>query len=150
MERTKSAPTVQRAFLASVPASKANPPRRARRIGRRGKRRSARGMGVAYSLSRVRAGRDVGNICSARKRAGLSVTSPSIAVAATFPPCPPPLADCFPPASSRPCSRRSRELPDGPQWAHEIKHDGYRMVYGAHPKRTCHRHLKVVSWFGKY
>src|ERR1700719_2779207 len=22
----------------------------------------------------------------------------------------------------------AREVPDGPQWAHEIKHDGYRMI----------------------
>jgi len=34
----------------------------------------------------------------------------------------------------------AREVPDGPQWAHEIKHDGYRMI--------CRRDGDRVRIFG--
>jgi bifunctional non-homologous end joining protein LigD len=67
----------------------------------------------------------------AEREAGLlcpSADSPSAAVAATSRHA----LRCSPTASSRvlaPClPTLAREVPDGPQWAHEVKHDGYRFI----------------------
>jgi bifunctional non-homologous end joining protein LigD len=50
-----------------------------------------------------------------------------------------------------PCIRRLRPKPPvGPQWIHEIKHDGYRLIARRHSNRVCLFIRRGYDWADRY
>src|SRR5215207_8878375 len=44
----------------------------------------------------------------------------------------------------------SKRVPEGPQWIHEIKHDGYRMIVRRDGNRICLFTRRGYDWTHRY
>ena len=45
---------------------------------------------------------------------------------------------------------RSKVAPSGPQWVHEIKHDGYRLIVRRIGERVSLQTRNGYNWVGRY